>query len=216
MSAQVTGTLGSTDLPCWALIAPPTKRATHRRRTRQDDDTARRCARRRKLGMSGMDEAIDKLEGGRFRSRALPSTSRPGRGAQDDQSVRHERTILQSAPNGPKQESGLLFFLAAAQVGLPQAGSHEPMVNADASRCRWPGRCLAWAPGCLNFCCGSQVRCDSSICGAVRAVLGRNDLTVCEEVRRGHAALHLSDRWSANTLLSRQGLPRKFRPIRRI
>src|ERR1700742_2384371 len=58
------------------------------------------------LGMSGMDAAIDKLDGDRFRSRALPSTFATWRERRKLIKVLRKRgRILQSAPNVAKAES---------------------------------------------------------------------------------------------------------------
>lgn len=68
------------------------------------------------LGMSGMDAAIDKLDGDRFRSRALPSTFATWRERRKLISVlRHRGRILQSAPDVDNPVSALLFF---AQKGI--------------------------------------------------------------------------------------------------
>lgn len=60
------------------------------------------------LGMSGMDAAIDKLDGDRFRSRALPSTFATWRERRKLIAVlRHRGRILQSAPDVDNPVSAL-------------------------------------------------------------------------------------------------------------
>ncbi|WP_156749502.1 amidohydrolase family protein, partial [Mycobacterium sp. E1747] len=69
------------------------------------------------LGMSGMDAAIDKLDGERFRSRALPSTFATWRERRRLIKVLRKRgRILQSAPNVAKPATGMLFFLASSRI----------------------------------------------------------------------------------------------------
>ena len=59
------------------------------------------------LGMSGMDAAIDKLDGDRFRSRALPSTFATWRERRKLITVLRKRgRILQSAPNVQEPDRG--------------------------------------------------------------------------------------------------------------
>src|SRR6202046_3207150 len=86
------------------------------------------------LGMSGMDAAIDKLDGDRFRSRALPSTFATWReGRKLIKVLRKRGRILQSAPNVAKAESALLFFLASSpMLGLRKAVRMSLLVSADA------------------------------------------------------------------------------------
>ena len=69
------------------------------------------------LGMSGMDAPIDKLDGDRFRSRALPSTFATWRERRKLISVlRRRRRILQSAPNTKSPVSALMFFLTSSRM----------------------------------------------------------------------------------------------------
>ena len=67
------------------------------------------------LGMSGMDAPIDKLDGDRFRSRALPSTFATWRERRRLIKVLRKRgRILQSAPNVAKLQEALNFFLESS------------------------------------------------------------------------------------------------------
>src|SRR5246127_1947200 len=69
------------------------------------------------LGMSGMDAAIDKLDGDRFRSRALPSTFGTWSGRRRLIKVLRKRgRILQSAPNVDSPVSALMFFLTSSGI----------------------------------------------------------------------------------------------------
>ncbi|HVQ50283.1 MAG TPA: amidohydrolase family protein, partial [Mycobacterium sp.] len=69
------------------------------------------------LGMSGMDAAIDKLDGERFRSRALPSTFATWRERRKLIAVLRKRgRILQSAPDVKSPMSALNFFLSSSRM----------------------------------------------------------------------------------------------------
>src|SRR6202012_2737392 len=86
------------------------------------------------LGMSGMDAAIDKPAGDRFRPRARPSPFATGRERRKLIKVLRRRgRILQSAPNVAKAESGLLFFLASSRMfGHRKGVRMSLLVSADA------------------------------------------------------------------------------------
>src|SRR6202012_5612877 len=69
------------------------------------------------LGMSGMDAAIDKLDGDRFRSRALPSTFATWRERRRLIKVLRKRgRLLQSAPDVENPGSALMFFLTSSRI----------------------------------------------------------------------------------------------------
>jgi N-acyl-D-aspartate/D-glutamate deacylase len=69
------------------------------------------------LGMSGMDAAIDKLDGERFRSRALPSTFATWRERRKLIAVlRKRRRILQSATDVKNPMSAFNFFLSSSRM----------------------------------------------------------------------------------------------------
>ena len=139
------------------------------------------------LGMSGMDAAIDKLDGDRFRSRALPSTFATWRERRKLIKVLRKRgRILQSAPNVAKAESGLLFFLASSPMfGLRKAVRMSLLVSADAKSMPLavhvlrPGHSAAELPAALAGALPAPA-------GAVRAVLGRNRPAGLRRVRCGH------------------------------
>ncbi len=86
------------------------------------------------LGMSGMDAAIDKLDGDRFRSRALPSTFATWRERRRLIKVLRKRgRILQSAPNVAKIQEALNFFLeSSGWFGRRRGVRMSLLVSADA------------------------------------------------------------------------------------
>src|ERR1700728_4758930 len=164
------------------------------------------------LGMSGMDAAIDKLDGDRFRSRALPSTFATWRERRKLIKVLRKRgRILQSAPNVAKAESALLFFLASSPLfGLRKAVRMSLLVSADAKSMPLAVHVFGLGTRLLNFLLGSQVRfqhlpvpCELYADGI--------DLPVFEEFGAGTAALHLRDQLERNTLLADKEYRRRFR-----
>src|SRR3984885_15407748 len=114
----------------------------------------------RMLGMSGMDAAIDKLDGDRFRSRALPSTFATWRERRKLIKVLRKRgRILQSAPNVAKAESGLLFFLASSPLfGLRKAVRMSLLVSADAKSMPLAVHVFGLGTRLMNFVLRSKVR----------------------------------------------------------
>jgi len=164
------------------------------------------------LGMSGMDAAIDKLDGDRFRSRALPSTFATWRERRKLIKVLRKRgRILQSAPNVAKAESGLLFFLSSS----PMFGRRKPvrmslLVSADAKSMPLAVHVFGLGTRLLNFLLGSQVRFQH-LPVPFELYSDGIDLPVFEEFGAGTAALHLRDQLERNTLLADKEYRRRFR-----
>ncbi|MBV9723265.1 MAG: amidohydrolase family protein [Mycobacterium sp.] len=164
------------------------------------------------LGMSGMDAAIDKLDGDRFRSRALPSTFATWRERRRLINVLRRRgRILQSAPNVAKAESGLLFFLASSpMLGRRKAVRMSLLVSADAKSMPFAVHVFGLGTRLLNFLLGSQVRFQH-LPVPFELYSDGIDLPVFEEFGAGTAALHLRDQLDRNTLLADKEYRRKFR-----
>lgn len=164
------------------------------------------------LGMSGMDAAIDKLDGERFRSRALPSTFATWRERRRLIKVLRERgRILQSAPNVAKPATGMLFFLASSRILNRGKGVRMSMlVSADAKS--MPLSVYFFGPGTrlLNKILGAAVRFQH-LPVPFELYSDGIDLPVFEEFGAGTAALHLRDQLERNGLLADKEYRRKFR-----
>jgi N-acyl-D-aspartate/D-glutamate deacylase len=164
------------------------------------------------LGLSGMDAPIDKLDGDRFRSRALPSTFATWRERRKLISVlRKRRRILQSAPNTKSPVSALMFFLTSSRMFGRRPGVRMSLlVSADAKSA--PGAVRVFGPGTrlLNKLLGSFVRFQHL---PVPFVLYSDgiDLPVFEEFGAGTAALHLRDQLERNELMADTDYRRRFR-----
>ncbi|OBG22065.1 amidohydrolase family protein [Mycobacterium sp. 852002-51057_SCH5723018] len=164
------------------------------------------------LGMSGMDAAIDKLDGDRFRSRALPSTFATWRERRRLIKVlRKRRRILQSAPDVDNPTSGLLFFLASSRMlGWRNGVRMSLLVSADAKSMPLAVHTFGLGTRLLNKILGSQVRFQH-LPVPFELYSDGIDLPVFEEFGAGTAALHLRDQLQRNELLADEGYRRRFR-----
>jgi N-acyl-D-aspartate/D-glutamate deacylase len=167
------------------------------------------------LGMSGMDAAIDKLDGDRFRSRALPSTFATWRERRKLIKVLRKRgRILQSAPDVNNPATALLFFLSSSRMfGRRKGVRMSLLVSADAKSN--PGAVKVFGPGTrlLNAVLGASVRFQH-LPVPFELYSDGIDLPVFEEFGAGTAALHLRDQLERNELLAdteyRRGFRRQF------
>lgn len=164
------------------------------------------------LGMSGMDAAIDKLDGDRFRSRALPSTFATWRERRRLIKVLRKRgRILQSAPNVAKIHEALNFFLESSGLfGRRRDVRMSLLVSADAKSS--PGAVRVLGPGVrlLNRLLGAKVRFQH-LPVPFELYSDGIDLPVFEEFGAGTAALHLKDQFERNKLLADPEYRRRFR-----
>jgi N-acyl-D-aspartate/D-glutamate deacylase len=164
------------------------------------------------LGMSGMDAAIDKLDGERYRSRALPSTFATWRERRKLINVLRRRgRILQSAPDIKSPLSGLLFFLASSRIfGRRNGVRMSLLVSADAKSAPGAARIFGLGTRLLNAVLGSQVRFQH-LPVPFELYSDGIDLPVFEEFGAGTAALHLRDELQRNELLADTDYRRQFR-----
>ena len=164
------------------------------------------------LGMSGMDAAIDKLDGDRYRSRALPSTFATWRERRRlIKLLRKRGRILQSAPDVNNPVSALLFFLSSSRMlGRRKDLRMSLLVSADAKSN--PAAARVFGPGTrlLNALLGASVRFQH-LPVPFELYSDGIDLPVFEEFGAGTAALHLRDQLERNTLLADTGYRRRFR-----
>ncbi|AEF34906.1 MULTISPECIES: N-acyl-D-amino-acid deacylase family protein [Mycolicibacter] len=164
------------------------------------------------LGMSGMDAPIDKLDGDRFRSRALPSTFATWRERRRLIKVlRNRGRMLQSAPDVKKPWTALNFFLTSSGMfGRRRGVRMSLLVSADAKSS--PGAVRVMGPGTrlLNAVLGSSVRFQH-LPVPFELYSDGIDLPVFEEFGAGTAALHLRDQLERNALLADTEYRRRFR-----
>lgn len=164
------------------------------------------------LGMSGMDAAIDKLDGDRFRSRALPSTFATWRERRRLINVlRKRRRMLQSAPDVDSPASALMFFLTSSRILNRRKGVRMSMlVSADAKSMSLAVHVFGRGTRLLNKLLGASVRFQH-LPVPFELYSDGIDLPVFEEFGAGTAALHLRDEIERNELLADESYRRWFR-----
>jgi N-acyl-D-aspartate/D-glutamate deacylase len=164
------------------------------------------------LGMSGMDAAIDKLDGDRYRSRALPSTFATWRERRRLIAVLRKRgRILQSAPDIANPISALLFFLSSSRIfGRRKGVRMSLLVSADSKAMPGAQRVLGLGTRLLNAILGASVRFQH-LPVPFELYSDGIDLPVFEEFGAGTAALHLRDQLERNELLADTEYRRRFR-----
>ncbi|WP_174814892.1 N-acyl-D-amino-acid deacylase family protein [Mycobacterium paragordonae] len=164
------------------------------------------------LGMSGMDAPIDKLDGDRFRSRALPSTFATWRERRRLIKVLRKRgRILQSAPNVNSSVSPFMFFLTSSRLLNRNKGVRMSMlVSADAKSMPLAVHLFGRGTRLLNKLLGASVRFQH-LPVPFELYSDGIDLPVFEEFGAGTAALHLRDQLQRNELLADEEYRRRFR-----
>ncbi|BBX84933.1 N-acyl-D-amino-acid deacylase family protein [Mycolicibacterium aubagnense] len=164
------------------------------------------------LGMSGMDAAIDKLDGDRFRSRALPSTFATWRERRRLIKVLRGRgRILQSAPNVAKLQEALNFFLeSSGWFGRRPGVRMSLLVSADAKSSPAAVYVLGPVTRLANKFLNSKVRFQH-LPVPFELYSDGIDLPVFEEFGAGTAALHLRDQLERNKLMADPEYRRRFR-----
>lgn len=164
------------------------------------------------LGLSGMDAAIDKLDGDRFRSRALPSTFATWRERRRLIKVLRKRgRMLQSAPSTAKAYEALNFFLESSGLfGRRKGVRMSLLVSADAKSAPVGVHVLGPGIRLLNRILGAKVRFQH-LPVPFELYSDGIDLPVFEEFGAGTAALHLKDQFERNKLLADPEYRRRFR-----
>ncbi len=164
------------------------------------------------LGMSGMYAAIDKLDGDRFRSRALPSTFATWRERRKLIKVLRRRgRMLQSAPDVENPASALMFFLTSSRIfGRGKGVRMSMLVSADAKSMPLAVHTFGFGTRMLNAVLRSSVRFQH-LPVPFELYSDGVDLPVFEEFGAGTAALHLRDQLERNELLADKEYRRRFR-----
>jgi N-acyl-D-aspartate/D-glutamate deacylase len=163
------------------------------------------------LGMSGMDAPIDKLDGSRCRSRALPSTYAWWHERWRLVSVLRRRgRMLQSAPNAKNPIMAPMFFLASSGLFGRRQVPVSLLVAADAKSFRFAHVLFRTGARLGNFFLNAKVRFQH-VPVPFELYSDGIDLPVFEEFGAGTAALHIRDQLERNKLLADQGYRRAFR-----
>lgn len=164
------------------------------------------------IGMSGMDSPIDKLDGDRYRSRALPSTYAWWHERwRLIEVLRKRRRLLQSAPNIKNPLTAVMFFAASgSRLPFRKKVPISLLVVADGKSAKGAHLMLRGAAAIGNAVFNSKVKFQHL---PVPFTLYSDgiDLPVFEEFGAGTAALHLRDQIARNELLADKNYRRKFR-----
>ncbi|MFD6196725.1 amidohydrolase family protein [Mycobacteriaceae bacterium NPDC060252] len=165
------------------------------------------------LGMSGMDTPIDKLDGDRYRSRALPSTYAwwHERWRLINVLRKHDR-ILQSAPNINNPLAAVLFFVASGNRFAKDRKTVPVslLVAADGKSLPAAHLAIRYIAALGNRIFKSKVKFQHL---PVPFTLYSDgiDLPVFEEFGAGSAALHIREQLERNKLMADKEYRRKFR-----
>lgn len=164
------------------------------------------------LGLSGMDSAIDKLDGERYRSRALPSTFATWHERRKLIAIlRNHDRLLQSAPDVKRPLLAGLFFLASSRMfGLRRGVRMSLLVSADSKSMPGAARFFGLGTRLANAVLSASVRFQH-LPVPFELYSDGIDLPVFEEFRAGTAALHLRDQLQRNALLADVDYRRTFR-----
>lgn len=164
------------------------------------------------IGMSGMDSPIDKLDGDRYRSRALPSTYAWWHERWRLIEVLRKRgRLLQSAPNIKNPLTAVMFFAASgSRLPFRRKVPISLLVVADGKSAKGAHLMLRGAAAIGNAVFGSKVKFQH-LPVPFKLYSDGIDLPVFEEFGAGTAALHLRDQIARNKLLADKDYRRKFR-----
>ncbi|WP_081906646.1 MULTISPECIES: amidohydrolase family protein [Actinomycetes] len=162
------------------------------------------------LGVSGMTNPWDKLDGDRYRSRSLPSTyAHWSERRKINKVLRQRDRVLQTIPN-LNTKYDILFFLAGS-TGLGRKPlKTSVLAAADAKSDRWVRRIFGpiatvannWGRGALRW---------QHLPVPFQVYSDGIDLVVFEEFGSGRAALHLREEMGRNELLADPEYRRWFR-----
>ncbi len=162
------------------------------------------------LGLSTMTNPWDKVDGDRFRSRALPSTYAPwSEYSQLSRQLRERGRILQGAPDLTRKYN--LFFYLWESLGWGAPSLKTSLITAaDTKSDPWIFGGLRLLLGIANRWLGADFRFQS-VPAPFEVYADGMDLVVFEEFGSGEAALHLADELERNELLRDPEYRRAFR-----
>jgi len=162
------------------------------------------------LGLSTMTNPWDKLDGERFRSRALPSTYAPwSEYARLARRLRAAGRVLQGAPNLTTKVN-LFLYLWESLGGRGPALKTTLITAADTKADPWIFGGVRLLLHLANRWLGADLRFQA-VPAPFEVYADGIDLVVFEEFGAGEAALHLADELQRNELLGDPAYRRRFR-----
>ncbi|MEE3326986.1 MAG: hypothetical protein VX252_06620, partial [Myxococcota bacterium] len=163
------------------------------------------------LGLSTMTNPWDKLDGDRYRSRALPSTYATWKEYRwFNRVLREEGRVLQSAPNLNTKINILGFFLESAGLFFRKALKTSLISAADPKASPWVPLVFGPITRIVNNLLGANFRWQGLPC-PFEVYADGIDLVVFEEFDAGADAMHIADEFERNELMKDQAYRRRFR-----
>lgn len=163
------------------------------------------------LGLSTMTNPWDKVDGDRFRSKALPSTYATwSEYRRLNRILRRRGRILQSAPNITTKVNALAFLLESMGLFGKETLKTTLITLADAKTSPGLHRVLGALTRFVNRFLRADLRWQT-LPVPFEVYADGIDLVVFEEFGAGEAALHLVDEVERNALLSDEAYRRRFR-----
>ena len=213
LGPNVASMLGHSDLRAWVMGLD---RSTNGARPTADED--RRMVEGLSdaldagfVGMSSMTNPWDKLDGDRFRSRALPSTFASwGEYGRLHRVLRERGRVLQSAPNLNTKVNMVGFFLASSAWPWRKALKTTLISAADVKASSWLPPLFGPITRLVNGVLRGRLRWQGLPCPFELYADGI-DLVVFEEFGAGAEAIHLADEAQRYDLLSTEAYRRRFR-----
>jgi hypothetical protein len=159
-----------------------------------------------------MTNPWDKLDGDRYRSRALPSAYASwGEYRRFNRLLRARGAILQSAPNLVTAVNSLLFLAESAGLRLRKALKTTLITLADAKASPGLHRVVSFMTRVCNRLLGGDLRWQT-LPVPFEVYADGMELVVFEEFGAGREALHLADQLSAQHADAGRGLPAPLPP----
>jgi N-acyl-D-aspartate/D-glutamate deacylase len=163
------------------------------------------------LGMSGMTNPWDKVDGERFRSSALPSVyARWKEYRRLHKLLRKRGAILQSAPNLNNPVNAVFYLFTSASMALRSSLKTTLITLMDIKARPNLDRLMAKATGWFNRFLGASFRWQA-LPQPFQVYADGIDFIIFEEFPAGEVALHLKRDFDRNKLFASQAYRERFK-----
>ncbi len=163
------------------------------------------------LGMSGMTNPWDKVDGDRFRSSALPSVyARWGEYRRLHSVLRRRGAILQSAPNLNNPINAVFYLFTSASLALRSRLKTTLITLMDVKAKPKLDIVMGWVTSFFNRCLGASFRWQA-LPQPFQVYADGVDFVIFEEFPAGEAALHLKREFDRHKLFSSPDYRAKFK-----
>lgn len=163
------------------------------------------------LGMSGMTNPWDKVDGDRFRSSALPSVyARWKEYRRLHKVLRRRKAILQSAPNLNNPANAVFYLFTSASLALRRSLKTTLITLMDVKAKPKLDQLISAATGFFNRFFGANFRWQA-LPQPFQVYADGIDFVIFEEFPAGEVALHLKRDYDRNKLFSSKPYRDKFK-----